>query len=252
MSIETETPRRAGLRTMLAAILCGSVCVAHAQDPDPLGEVPGCAPRLMKVASPGKLHFVKDGHGCPSTAPACVASAFLLPGDKVVAMASSHDWVQAIFTGGPPHYLSTGGWLPRSALAIARGDEASRSPALPGAWVGSWHLNDGKDGTGQDIGIRASTDRRLEVKGAALALVGTDHFPRTGDFDTTLALSGAEMTFSPGPKDGAPAVIDPSLQSSNCVLRLRLLGPYLLVADNALCGGLGVTFAGVYRRQPGN
>jgi len=244
MSLETETPRRLCLRTVLAAILCGWVCAAHAQNPNPLGEVGGFAPRLMKVVSPSQLHFVKDGPGCPSTSPACVAPAFLLPGDEVVAMASFHDWIQVIFTGGPPHYLSTEGWLPRSALAMARGDDASR----PGAWVGSWHLNDGKDGTGQDIDILASADRRLEVKGAAVALVGTDHFPRTGDFDTTLVLSGAEMTFSPGPKDGAPAVIDPSLQSSNCVLRLRLLGPYLLVADNALCGGLGVTFAGVYRR----
>lgn len=72
--------------------------------------------------------------------------------------------------------------------------------------MGSWHLNDGKDGAGQDIGIRASADRRLEVKRAAVALGGDDHFPRIGDFDTTLVLRGAEMTFSPGPKAGAPAI----------------------------------------------
>jgi hypothetical protein len=31
---------------------------------------------------------------------------------------------------------------------------------------------------------------------------------------------------------------------------LRLFGPYLAVEDNTGCGGMNVTFSGVYPRQP--
>jgi xylose isomerase len=34
-----------------------------------------------------------------------------------------------------------------------------------------------------------------------------------------------------------------------CRVRMRLLLPYLIVADNGACGGMNVSFSGVYRRQ---
>jgi len=67
-------------------------------------------------------------------------------------MASSDDWVQAIFTVGPTHDLPTEGWLPRSALTTARGDDASRSPALPG--TRGW-------GPGTSMMGRTAPDRTL-------------------------------------------------------------------------------------------
>ena len=36
----------------------------------------------------------------------------------------------------------------------------------------------------------------------------------------------------------------------DCRARMRLIGPYLLVADNGQCGGLNVSFSGAYRRTP--
>jgi hypothetical protein len=35
-------------------------------------------------------------------------------------------------------------------------------------------------------------------------------------------------------------------KGDDCRVRLRLFGPYLAVEDNLLCGGLNVTFTGVY------
>jgi hypothetical protein len=35
-----------------------------------------------------------------------------------------------------------------------------------------------------------------------------------------------------------------------CVLNLKLIGTWLAAADNGDCGGLNVSFTGVYRRKP--
>lgn len=36
----------------------------------------------------------------------------------------------------------------------------------------------------------------------------------------------------------------------DCTVGLRRLGPWLVVDDNLACGGMNVTFRGVYRRRP--
>lgn len=38
--------------------------------------------------------------------------------------------------------------------------------------------------------------------------------------------------------------------ATDCKVWLRRLGPWLVVDDNLACGGMNVTFRGVYRRQP--
>jgi hypothetical protein len=35
----------------------------------------------------------------------------------------------------------------------------------------------------------------------------------------------------------------------DCRARLRLFGPYLAIEDNTGCGGMNVTFTGVYTRR---
>ncbi|WP_426615040.1 hypothetical protein [Bradyrhizobium sp. McL0616] len=36
---------------------------------------------------------------------------------------------------------------------------------------------------------------------------------------------------------------------SGCGVRMRRIGPFLLVQDNGDCGGAGVSFTGLYRRS---
>jgi hypothetical protein len=207
-----------------------------------LGDLPpNFAPRLAKIAAAGRVHFVKEGEGCPAAAPACADGAYLVAGDDVVVLATKADYADAVFTGGAPRFRSTRGWLPQSALTL----QPAPAPTVA-AWVGEWH-----NGT-NDIAIKPATGGRLDISGTA-TWGGDDPVRRAaggvnvGEFDTSLLPTGSVVTFSPS-GDGDPATLDPPLDGDDCVLRLWLLGPYLLAADNGRCGGMNVSFSNLYRR----
>ena len=234
------------MRQGAAAIALGLAISAQVHAA-PLDEPPGFDPRVMTVVAPGRVHFVKGGGGCPATGPACADRAYVLTGDEVVAMSTDGDWVNAVFTGGAPHFRSTSGWLPRAALA-----ESGGAAGRPADWAGMW-----ESGDQQQITIKPLPNHRAEVVGTATW--GGDDPGRVarggvniGYFDTTIALRGAVVTFTPSWDDGHPAVMDPPPDVKDCVLRLRQLGSYLVADDNGACGGMNVTFTGVYRRDARN
>jgi len=69
----------------------------------------------------------------------------------------------------------------------------------------------------------------------------------TGDIDTVATPLGNQIAIGSG-YDGANS---PDISNvDDCRARLRPFGPYLAVEDNTACGGMNVTFAGVYSRQP--
>ena len=49
--------------------------------------------------------------------------------------------------------------------------------------------------------------------------------------------------------EAAPAGNVLALRDDPCALTLRLVGHYLVAADNGECGGANVRFDGVYRRK---
>jgi hypothetical protein len=57
------------------------------------------------------------------------------------------------------------------------------------------------------------------------------------------------------PRDGIVLIAEKGVASfeaagdTECAVRMRRLGPYLLVEDNRMCGGLNVTFRGLYVRK---
>jgi len=233
--------RRVGGVVALAAALLAGSGAAVATLIDGLDSLPaGFTPRFATVVADQPAHFVKRGDGCPDATSACEERAHLVHGDSVVAVATQGDYVDVVFTGGAPHFRSTRGWLPRTVVAFV-------APTVPPRWVGSWR--NGDDG----IEIKAAANGRLEISGTATW--GGDDPKRVatgavnvGAFDTSLAPTGSMVTFSPGPDDGAPATMDPPIDADACVLRMWLLDPYLVVADNQRCGGANVTFSNVYRR----
>lgn len=126
----------------------------------------------------------------------------------------------------------TSGFLPAAALDLA----AAGAPAAR-EWVGSWRK--GKDGS---IDITARGDG-LAVEGQATW---------TGDATTNTG----EISGEARPRDGVLAVgYDPQKSTSppksdnaECAARLRLISGYLVVDDNGNCGGLNVSFDGIYVR----
>ena len=228
---------------LLSLLLTALGAPAFAGVMDGLDSLPaGFAPRLEKIVAAKPAHFVKHGDGCPAATDACTEKAYLVPGDLVIVLGTQGDDVEVIFTGGAPRFRSTRGWLPRSALAPV---PAAATPA----WVGRWANGD------DFIAI-------TPAPGGSLAFVGSASWGggdparvanggvNVGAFDTTLAPRGASVTFSPSADDGKPATLDPKVDSDDCVLRLWLLDPYLVAADNGKCGGMNVTFSNVYRRAP--
>jgi len=233
------------MRTIIlaAALAAGFAGIAGANMVDNLADLPaGFVPHLEKITSSQKrVYFLKEGGNCPAAGTACARRAFLLPGDVVVALRSEGDYVDAVFTGGPPHFRSTRGWLPKNVLA------PEPTPAADAAaWSGDWVSGD------DDITVKPSAGGRIQVDGSAVW--GENDPARTarggpnlGYFDTTL-VPAAMVTFSPA-DNGGPAKLNPPANADGCVLTMWLLGPYLTVSDNGQCGGANVTFSNLYRRR---
>lgn len=113
------------------------------------------------------------------------------------------------------------GWIPAS-----RWHATDSSPQPLARWVGVWQNETAK------ITVQSVDDRELEIKAHAVrGLYGDVEI--YGDF----AITGT-------PVNGVLTAKD---HSDSCEVSVRLLGDYLVAADNNACGGEGVTFAGMYR-----
>jgi hypothetical protein len=110
------------------------------------------------------------------------------------------------------------GWIPAS-----RWRATDSSPQPLDRWVGVWQNEVGK------ITIQQANATQLHMTGSAIW--GRPDNPHFGDFDVTEA-----------PKDGVVLGSE-----GGCKIALRLLGDYLVVADNGSCGALNVRFNGMYR-----
>jgi hypothetical protein len=241
MEIRMRPPALAAL--LAAALLPG---LAAAQESCSLYETlgaPDAAPRLQAVA-PGRVHFVKgaaEQPGCPNDTAACATKRYLVAKDPVIVTGTRGGYACATFTGAPPNFSSTTGLLPLSAL--------TDTPAAPADdWRGTW-----RSGDEQEIDIKPAAGGAIAIEGNA-SWGGSDPervargAVNVGQISATLTPANGKAAFSVGPDgEAAPYDADPG-DDSTCRVRLWRLGPYLVAADNLVCGGLNVTFTGVYRR----
>jgi hypothetical protein len=194
---------------------------------------------LVRVKPGPKRYFHLDNGeraGCPARTVACRRTAYVVSGDELVAWGETRGFTRVTFLpfgGGRP----TSGWIESAALARVR---------LPArgldAWMGSWV------GWNGSIDITPSRQPgRLHVAGIA---TWGGHDPdrvargaiNTGDFEDDLAPQGNMLTYPEGSEDKMPE------PDGDCRIQMRLIGPYLSVADQGICGGVNVSFAGLYRR----
>ncbi|MGH6840744.1 MAG: hypothetical protein ACREDV_01415, partial [Methylocella sp.] len=200
---------------------------------------------LARVAGTGeRLNFVA-GRGmrtpaCPSAESACTLKAFLVPGDDVLLIAADGPYVCATFKsqGG----TETSGWLPQPALQIVAPD----APAVQ-HWEGKWR----RDGEAEIV---------LKSRGGILKVSGEASW---GSFDPQRVKMGAvnvgELDGEGKPKDQTLAIgydpgssgLPPAQDGTDCAARLKLYGRYLTVEDNGACGGMNVSFTGLYVRVLG-
>jgi hypothetical protein len=141
---------------VLAAALAAMPAVARAGCiwPDLVQEEARAA-----TARPGapRTHFVQDegmARGCPSESAACLARAFLLPGDTVLTGPAQGAYTCAGFVGAKG--ATTIGWLPSAVLT-----PLPKAEQRPADWAGHWLA------LGKDLTIAAGHDGALLVSGNA-------------------------------------------------------------------------------------
>jgi hypothetical protein len=196
---------------------------------------------IARVVRPNdRLHFVHASEpsrrNCPDLSPGCRARAFLVPGDVVLTLPAPHKgYLCASFVDRKG--TETTGWLPTGALAPvpAKADDEAE-------WVGRWRRTEaaitiarGKQGGLMATGEATwgAGDRRRVAEGGVNIGAFGGAMRRTGE--TRLVADNDVASFERAPQD-------------RCAVRLRRIGPYLLVEDNMACGGMNVSFSGLYVR----
>ena len=120
-------------------------------------------------------------------------------------------------------HSETDGWLPADQVQIA----LLPSPPPSITWVGTWHFQ--------------NNEIRLQVRGDSLHGAGTAiwrglYTAHTGNFEADAIPNDSRLEFTEG------------LAPGECRLSLTLMEDMLAVVDNQACGGMNVTFSGLYVR----
>lgn len=194
---------------------------------------------LARVATAEpKLNFVAGPDGrtprCPSADGSCKRKAFVLPGDDVLLVVADGPYVCAAYralTG-----VETAGWLPRAALQIV-----PLKPAAIQQWAGTWRRDADAELVLKPLGAL------VKVSGDASSNDNAPGGPNVGELDGKGTPQGQALFigYDPG-RSGLP----PAQDTARCAARLRLYGRYLIVEDSGGCGGMNVTFKGVYIQVP--
>lgn len=216
--------------------------------------------RLQRIAaSDERVYFIKSSKldqdyapelrnviaaNCPSAEEACRRKAYLVEGDAVLISRTHQDFSCATFVGS--NGKSTTGWLPTAQLGAV-----DHQPLLSADWVGDWK----SEPNSADLSIRALEDGRLEISGTAYyGMHDPERVARgaihTGEVEPTeVSLSGATLVFESGIGNIAWESFDELANDSRCALILQRMGSALLVQDNNQCGGMNVSFSGLYTRS---
>lgn len=217
---------------------------------------------LYRVKAPGRTRFLSnyapDGRDCSDDRP-CAIKAYLVTGDLVAVSHQRKGYACAWFKPSSKHLPrgkrevhpikveapSTLAWLPLAALEPVPVPTGRPAATWDGEWVGESQLLD----------VRPRGETRLMIEGFAVYArdqeavdMGASH---TGEIH---GLHFRDGDAAEGTDDGdairRPVAADFTQDTAGCTLKLRLVGPYLLAFDNNHCGGMGVTFSGIYRRDP--
>ena len=196
-----------------------------ALDDDPL------AVQLYEVGPGENVMF-----GCPEKSLLCRRGAFLVPGDQVVVSRVVGDRACADYLSPTAKTGSEGtaGWLPLTRLAAI-------APAPD--WVGRWR------GGETTIVATARGDRiRIDAKAELQFGHGTEY----GQFAALIdgERSQARFGYEAGDGERNEKLLDyqDKAPAGLCQVKMRQLGRYLVVGDNRMCGGMNVSFSGVYGR----
>ena len=199
-----------------------------------LGRVTGKGARVNFISSPGDTEKSKD---CPADKTECRRRAFVTSGDVVLVEKLTGGYACVSYVS--QRAVETGGWLPAPALELTAAPDTPK----PGDWTGQWKRVEAA------IKLRVSGDSIVAQGDATYGASDPGRVQRgavnIGEFSGSSRPRGNMLAFGGG-YDGAKPPGDKD--ATDCQVRLRLFGRYILAEDNRMCGGHNVSFSGVYVR----
>jgi hypothetical protein len=207
-------------------LLLSLLLVQSAPAPAPI------AAELVEIV-PGPKRYFHAGderEGCPAPTAACRRKGYVVAGDRLVAWEAKGSLARVSYLA-PGSERPSEGWIESAALR-----RVVVAPPRTADWLGGW------TGWESQIDItRGPKPGTLHIGGnAAWGAHDPDRVKRGG---VNFGMLAADL---PAPKGDRLAFADS--EEADCRVALRLLGPYLVARDNGRCGGMNVTFSGVYRR----
>lgn len=207
---------------------------------------PAPGPSLAEIIPGPKRYFHKgeEEAGCPALTARCRRAGYLVAGDRVVVWErrGTLTHVEFVNAGG----VHSEGWVETVGLKTV-----ALPPAPLTAWLGAWST-----GKGADLTLtRSPRAGRLFVSGLATwrqndgeiagEILPVKHYGAfaTGDLDEP-----GGVIVPDGMGGSAKSFPFAARGEDRCRVELWLRLPYLVVIDQGRCGGLNVSFSGVYRK----
>ncbi len=167
--------------------------------------------------------FSDDREDCPA-GKNCRARSYVIAGDEVIVNRTFNGFACSWFPGKNG---GTVGWLRVASLDMPE----SLYDASPAAWSGEWEYAE------NSIKLEPEPNSNwLRVTGNAFWKGLGDNI-HIGELDGRAEAKNGILKYSDGDDE------------YDCKVTMRLLGSYLIVSDNLKCGGVNVSFSGVYRRN---
>jgi len=234
--------RAAVIAVLLSAVLAQHAAAYDAYDPANCNGA-GDDKRALsvwKVTVHPRVNFVKSPYdddftasSCPAATAACRKKNYLLTGDLVLVGEARGEFSCVSYQSPlAKKHVWANGWLPTAALTPV----APMPSPKPADWIGTWRH------PGGHVSVKPGEGGKLNIEGEMVVATARDF--HNGGFS-------AQVTPRARPQEGASTLIfadDGSNYGDECRVRMQRIGPWLLVVDNAGCGGAGVSFLGLYRR----
>jgi len=191
------------------------------------------APRVNFVKSPYDDDFKADT--CPAATDACRRNAYLVSGDLVLSGKTEGGFTCVSYQSPTAKkQVWTVGWLPSSALTPVA---PMASPKIAD-WIGTW------EHPGGSIEIKpGGLGGRLKIEGEMVVPTARDF--HNGAFTAEVLPKAGTIAFL---NDGT-LPFETKCDDMSCRVRMRRIGPWLMIEDNNGCGGAGVSFTGLYHRK---
>jgi hypothetical protein len=220
-----------------AVFFAGSASAYDAHDPNNCNGVEWDNNRALvvsKVTAHPRVNFIKSPYdddfkaaACPAATKGCRKKSYLVTGDLVLVGKTQGDFTCVDYQSPlAKKQIWIRGWLPSAALTPV----APMPSPKTSDWIGTWYH------PGGPIEIKDGGGGKLHVEGGMTLPTPSGDF-QNGDFKAQVA------------PQNTIAFTDEGSYGDGCHVRMKRIGPWLLVEDNGGCGGAGVTFTGLYRRK---